>query len=329
MDKKINFSGGDPDLREDHIDITQGANREAIHAAFAHLAVGSNPNFIITGCVVTVGGVTPNNTWSLAAGYIYLNGEMVQVDAQSGSFDSGTQFLAFSKSTTYNINGDKTYNDGTPRQTWQVNRGVITVKSGVLSTELDAINGDNILSKTKAYIGDSSTTNKGIVEKATTTERDLGAADKFIDASLLNSMTSTTARKGIVEKSTTQEADNGVADKFIDASILKNATGGSWIPITINSGFVTQTGYELSYRVVRGNVQITGAIINSGGGSGVVGSLPSGTATNPLSDQFFSTVYDDGTQGNPVKISSTGDISFPQSFSVNKETYINIIVIIG
>lgn len=152
MDKKLLFTGGEPDVRLDHIYIDAEANRPALHAMLESFAVGANPNFIIQGCIVVVGGVAPTNTWSVAAGYIYLNDEIVQVDSDSGVFDSGTQVLAYDKVVSYNSDGDKTFIDGNPRQTWQENRGVITAQSSVSATELDAINGEQMDNKIKRYI---------------------------------------------------------------------------------------------------------------------------------------------------------------------------------
>ncbi|MCK5615330.1 hypothetical protein KAR91_76405, partial [Candidatus Pacearchaeota archaeon] len=128
MDKRQDFTGGNPDIRLDQILIDAEANRPAMHAIMKSYAVGTNPNYIISGCVVVVAGSSPNNTWSLAAGYIYLNDEILEVDSDSGVFDEVTEFLAFDKVTTFDSRGDITYNDATPRQTWQVNRGVITVQ---------------------------------------------------------------------------------------------------------------------------------------------------------------------------------------------------------
>lgn len=170
MDKRRDFTGVNPDIRLDQILIDSNAHRPALHAMMKSYAVGTNPNFIIDGCQVTVGGVAPANTWALTDGYIFLNGEILKVDNQSGSFNSGTQFLAFSKSTTYDPKGDITYNDGTPRQTWEVNRGIITVKSSIATSELDAINGDNIDDKLKTYLGESTETNLGVERRATSAE---------------------------------------------------------------------------------------------------------------------------------------------------------------
>lgn len=143
MDKRLSFTGGEPDVRLNQILIDAEANRPAMFAmmaAFERIA----GNFIVSGCDVTVGGSAPSNTWALAAGYIFLNSELVQVDAQSGTFDSSTEFLALAKQTTYNPLGDKVFIDATPRKTWQVNRGVVNVQGSVSGTELDALNGDRI-----------------------------------------------------------------------------------------------------------------------------------------------------------------------------------------
>jgi hypothetical protein len=142
MDKRKSFTGGEPDVRLNQILIDAEANRPAMFGMME--AFERFGNFTISGCVVTVGGTAPNNTWDLSAGYIYLNQEVVQVDTQAGIFDADTQFLAFTKQTTFNPLGDKTFIDGTPRQTWEVNRGLINVQGSVSASELDAINGDRL-----------------------------------------------------------------------------------------------------------------------------------------------------------------------------------------
>ena len=146
------FTGGEPDVRLDQILVDPEANRPAMFAMLESFAVGTHPNFIISGCVVSVGGAAPNNTWSMTAGYIYLNDEILQVETDSGNFDSDTEFLAFDKVVTYNSDGDKTFIDATPRQTWQENRGVITVQGSIATNELDAINGEHINDKIERYV---------------------------------------------------------------------------------------------------------------------------------------------------------------------------------
>jgi hypothetical protein len=202
------FTGGEPDVRLDQ--ILFGSNddlRLALYASLASYAVGVNPNFIIDGCVVTVGGTSPSNTWSMTTGYIWLNDEILQVAAQSGTFDSGTQFLAFSKNTTYRSDGDKTFIDATPRQTLEQNRGIITVQGSVSATELDAINGDTIAEKLRLYIGEATTVIKGVVEKAVDSEMHNFTADKYPDAALLAGVVGGTPTAGIV---TLSSLDNDI-----------------------------------------------------------------------------------------------------------------------
>jgi hypothetical protein len=161
MNNRLQFTGGEPDVRLDQILFgSESDNRDAMFAMFKSFAVGTNPNFIISGCVVTVGGAAPTNTWSMTAGYIYLNDEIVIVESDSGTFDSDTEFLAFDKTVTYRADGDKTFIDATPRQTLEQNRGTITVQGSVSVSELDALNGEHINDKIKRYVtGDVESSN--------------------------------------------------------------------------------------------------------------------------------------------------------------------------
>lgn len=279
MDKRKDFTGINPDIRLDQILIDPEAHRPAIHALMKSFAVGTNPNFIISGCVVSVGGVAPTNTWSLTAGYIYLNDEVTQVDSQSGTFDSGTEFLAFSKSTTYDSKGDITYNDGTPRQTWQVNRGIITVQGSVLVTELDAINGDNIDDKIKAYLGASSETNAGVIELATEVETTTGTdAERAVVPATLAAVTGKIRRKylsiGIwnMDSTSTVSINHGLS--------LSNIIGLSAI-------IIDDTG--------QGRDSIEG--VEAGGLAG--GNISAGslniTLERATSGRFDNATYDDGT----------------------------------
>lgn len=226
MDKRQDFTGINPDIRLDQILIDAEANRPAMFAMMASLAVGTNPNYIIDGCAVTEIGSPPNVSWAVTAGYIFLNGEILQVESQSGIYDPVGNRLAYSKVTTYDPKGDITYDDGTPRQTWQKNRGIITAQASVSITELDAVSGDTIDDKLKTYIGASSETNEGVVEKATTAEVQAATVDKNVTADNIRSLTSTTSRPGITEKATTAEAQAGTTDKNVTADLLLPFTGG-------------------------------------------------------------------------------------------------------
>lgn len=152
MDKRKDFTGVNPDIRLDQILIDPEANRPAMFAMLNSFAVGTVPSFIIDGCDPTIVSGSPDG-WSITAGYIFLDGEILQVEAQSGTFINGSDYLIYNKETTYDTRGDITYLDGTPRQTWQKNRGVISVESSRGSTDLDAfVFADRLDDKIKDYI---------------------------------------------------------------------------------------------------------------------------------------------------------------------------------
>jgi len=113
MDKKLTFAGGEPNINFDDILRTPNANRDALIDVFR--AFGDN--YIIYGV---------EGTTSITAGYIMLDGEIVEVDAHTKTDDY------FVKVTTYESGGDKTFNDAVPRQTWQKNRATISASSGSL-----------------------------------------------------------------------------------------------------------------------------------------------------------------------------------------------------
>ena len=185
MDKRLEFTGGEPDVRLNQITIDDEANRAALFGMLKPYALGTNPNFIISGCVVNQTGFPPTVSYTVTAGYIFLNNEIVQVDAKSGTYN-GVDSLVFNKGITYNALGDKTFVDGTPRQTWQQNRGIIITKVSVAITDLDAISGDTLADKIKDYvIGETSTSSKGSVEQSTLAELIAGAVLKFPDCATI------------------------------------------------------------------------------------------------------------------------------------------------
>lgn len=140
MDKKLTFTGGEPDINWDDLNRDERANRDALFAIFADFDYGPNVNFIISGCVATV---TTGVNVSVTAGYIFLNGEILEVEAQVVANGGTLDLYKYVKEITYDSNGDKTFNDGTPRQTWQKNRGKVEAATApILSTELDVVDGD-------------------------------------------------------------------------------------------------------------------------------------------------------------------------------------------
>ena len=114
MNKLLSFTGGKPDFNIDDVLWNDDATREALQEVFRVFG----DNYIIQ-------GVT--GTTSITAGYIMLDSELLKVDAHTKTSTH------FAKVTTYDAGGDATFNDGTPRQTWQKNRATITAGSGSLA----------------------------------------------------------------------------------------------------------------------------------------------------------------------------------------------------
>lgn len=114
MNKLLSFTGGLPNFSIDEVLFNDDAIRSALQEIFR--AFGDN--YIIQ-------GVT--GTTSITAGYIMLDGELLQVDAHT---KTNTHFA---KVTTYDPLGDITFNDGVARQTWQKNRATISASSGSLA----------------------------------------------------------------------------------------------------------------------------------------------------------------------------------------------------
>jgi hypothetical protein len=179
MDKKLTFSGGEPNINFDDILRTPNATRDALISAFR--AFGDN--YIIQ-------GVT--GTTTITAGYIMLGGEILKVDSHT---KTNTHFA---KVTTYESGGDKTFNNGTPRQTWQKNRATISASSGTLAYSgakrmpdvlVDTITaGTSILAP--ANLPKATTSLEGILETATATEaKALSATNKIITPSTLGDVT--------------------------------------------------------------------------------------------------------------------------------------------
>jgi hypothetical protein len=149
MDTKITFSGGEPSINFDDLDRNNKANRMALFGIMKAFNIGTNENFIISGCVATVDtGVDVDVT----AGYIFLNGEILEVEAQTVLNGGTIDVYKYVKSTTYDAGGDKTFNDSVLRQTWQKNRGIVTAATTpILTTELDVVRGDRLNDKIRQY----------------------------------------------------------------------------------------------------------------------------------------------------------------------------------
>lgn len=104
---------------------------DGMYEAFNNLLRGFGDNFIVQGCVVS--GST--GAFSITEGWILLAGELVKVDAQ-GPFNEAVN-NTFTKVTTFDSRGNKTFLNGSINDTYEKNRGVLSGLVGTL-----AFNGD-------------------------------------------------------------------------------------------------------------------------------------------------------------------------------------------
>ena len=136
MNRKLWFPGGEPNINANDLMRNSDANDRAFSAALNAWMIGYNENFIIEGCELTI---NPGIDAIVTEGYIFLNNEIVRVDAQTVAAGS-EDFYYYEKQTTYDPNGTKTFKDLVVRETWQINRGIL-INTGIKpvpSDKLDA-----------------------------------------------------------------------------------------------------------------------------------------------------------------------------------------------
>lgn len=128
---KTDNNGGLPFVLDD-LRWMQDNFIDAFNNILKEFAIDTNSNFIISGCIASM-----NNGLSITAGYIYLNGEVVKVDAQLNvSSFNPVDYWALSKITTYDPAGLKEFNNGNSYDTYQKNRGVIAGYTGTCPANL-------------------------------------------------------------------------------------------------------------------------------------------------------------------------------------------------
>jgi hypothetical protein len=141
-----NFNGGFP-LTLDDIRWNDDAYRYAFNNLLNAFYTGATPNFIVSGCEVSA-LQSPQNGIHITEGLVYIEGELLQVDAHDVIYD-GHDLYAFQKSVTYDSAGNKVFKDASSQQTYQVNGGVAVNTEVVLPAMLD-VNADHLTDRIKA-----------------------------------------------------------------------------------------------------------------------------------------------------------------------------------
>lgn len=122
MNKLItNINGGFPFVLED-IRFEQQAVRDAFTGLLSAWGINPADSFIISGCESVLNG----SNYDISAGWISLNGEILQVDAHSVAATlSGGAVHYWSVAITYDPAGNKTFQNASVNDTYQVRKGVV------------------------------------------------------------------------------------------------------------------------------------------------------------------------------------------------------------
>jgi len=127
MDKFINTSNGGIPLVNDDFRWSDESIRDFIdnHLSDFAVTIGGNGNFYLSG--VNISYSFPDYT--ITAGYVYIDGEIVKVDAQTCSplsLLAGEEFR-FEVVETYDVTGNKTTRNGSSIFTYNKRRAVPTI----------------------------------------------------------------------------------------------------------------------------------------------------------------------------------------------------------
>jgi len=116
-----NINGGFPFVLDD-IRFNDAAYRDAFKAVMKAFDINGTDRFIITGCEVA----STLTTHNIAPGWIYYDGEIYAVDAQSITIQVGPgSGYYFAPIVTYDPAGNKTFEDGTQHDTYEVRKAKV------------------------------------------------------------------------------------------------------------------------------------------------------------------------------------------------------------
>lgn len=145
MDIKKIYPGGEPKISNPDLMRMQYSNYYGLQQISGVLG-----DCIVNGCEVTIDSVTYTEprvaVLNIANGWAIIGGELVVVDNHKLTINltgnvpaPGSSWLInMSVESTYDVLGDKIFNDSTPRQTWEKRRGVCTARKSYQADPLPA-----------------------------------------------------------------------------------------------------------------------------------------------------------------------------------------------
>jgi hypothetical protein len=157
MDKFINTSnGGIPYVNNDHR-WSDESIRDFLNKLLSDFGVtiADNDNFIISGVAVT-----HPSTWSVTEGYVWINNEILKVDAGTYATLTPPQEWRWIAVTSYDTTGNKTTRSGSSIQTYEKRRAVPTayLTTDPLTDDMMEfrLNGDRLRNKIDKQLGNTS-----------------------------------------------------------------------------------------------------------------------------------------------------------------------------
>lgn len=133
---KTNIDGGFP-LRLDDFRWTEEANKEAL-TGLVRALIGSEDGAKLYGCVVV--DTEQGDVWTCSDGFIYMNDEIFYVAEQS-IVNTGT--LWFEELITYDASGNKTFEDASTNDTYEIRRAQLATGASAPANTL-AYNAPNV-----------------------------------------------------------------------------------------------------------------------------------------------------------------------------------------
>jgi len=165
---KTDINGGLPWVLDDfrfHHDQT----REALTAIILGLNI-DGLNCRLQGVIGTWNG----STWDVSAGYLFINGEVVRVDAQTGlaDTDAGFDYYYVTVSETFDAAGLKSLEDGGTADTYKKRRGIINANGANpvgadLKITMSGVSGGDLFSTLASIVANSGVDTPWITVNAT------------------------------------------------------------------------------------------------------------------------------------------------------------------
>lgn len=145
MDVRKTLPGGEIGISSNELNLMPESSREGLFSINA--GIGGGLDMIISGVNAII---DPGVDASLSAGFIFLNGEMLEVEAQVVPRTVGTDLYQFAKVTTsIDPNGDRDFRDGTSANVYEKNRGIAVNVAAITGL---SVTGNTMLDTMKSLI---------------------------------------------------------------------------------------------------------------------------------------------------------------------------------